>query len=114
MLTKNEYPKRLINIALRKRPTTDEAEQQDREDRRAEQPRRNTPCFLPYVKVTSERIGKICRKYGLQPVFHQRNTLRNILMRVKDPQKTKDNNCIQNAMYTGNAVKCILERQGDH
>ena len=36
---KNGYPKSLINIALRKRPMTDEAEQQDGEDRRAEQPR---------------------------------------------------------------------------
>ena len=46
---------------------TDEAEQQDREERRAGQPRRNTPCFLPYVKDTSERIGKIAESMDYSP-----------------------------------------------
>jgi hypothetical protein len=107
---KNGYPRSLINIALRKRPMTDEAEQQDGEDRRAEQPRRNTPCFLPYVKGTSERVGEICRKYGLQPVFHQRNSLRSILTRVKDPQKPRTRGLCTD-YHVGNAVKYLKYKQ---
>ena len=118
---KNGYPRSLINKALRKRPMTDEAEQQDREERRAGQPRRNTPCFLPYVKGTSERIGKICRKYGLQPVFHQRNSLRSILTRVKDPQKTKDKGVVYripcgecSEVYIGETGRPLKMRIGEH
>ena len=87
---KNGYPIGMIRTALRNKPTREEERGPDKEERAASQPRRNTPCFLPYVKGTSERVGKICQKFGLYPVFQQHNTLRIISMRVKDPQKNKD------------------------
>ena len=87
---KNGYPIRIIRTALRNKPTTEEERGEDEEERPTGQPRRNTPCFLPYVKGTSEKVGKICQKFGLYPVFQQHNTLRSLLTRVKDPQKNKD------------------------
>jgi hypothetical protein len=89
---KSGYTRRLIDRALKTRSTDseDEVARKDRGDRQAEQPRRTILCFLPYVEGSSEKIGNICRKYGLIPVFHQWNTLRNILMRVEGERSTED------------------------
>ena len=61
---KNGYPMGKIRTALRNKPTKEEERGPDEEERAAGQPRRNTPCFLPYVKGTSKRVGKICQKFG--------------------------------------------------
>ena len=81
------------------------------ETRPAGQPRRNTPCFLPYVKGTSEKIGKICAKFGLHPVFRQHNTLRSILTRVKDPQKHKDKGVVYR-IPCGECSEVYIEETG--
>ena len=71
---RNGYSRRLIDRAVRPRPTIVEEEIQVGDDRQAGQTRKNAPRFLIYVKGTSEKIGKICRKYGQSPVFHKCNT----------------------------------------
>ena len=52
----NGYPIGMIRTALRNKSTTEEERGLDKEERAAGQPRRNTPCFLPYVKGTSEKV----------------------------------------------------------
>ena len=39
------------------------------------------------MKGTSDKLGDICRKAGVHPVFQQKMTLRSMLTRVKGPQK---------------------------
>ena len=106
---------------LRNKPTTQEEKGLDKEERDAGQPRRNTPCFLPYVNGTSEKVGKICQKFELHPVFQQHNTLRSILMRVKDPQKNKDKGIVYkipcgdcSEVYIGETGRPLKTRITEH
>jgi predicted GIY-YIG superfamily endonuclease len=41
-------------------------------------------AFLPYVKGTSEKIGKVLQKYAIKPVFRPINKIKDILRPVKD------------------------------
>ena len=42
--------------------------------------------YLPYVQQTSDHIQRICRQIGVQVVFKSQNTLREALMKVKNPR----------------------------
>ena len=80
---KNGYPRGFITGAMKPRREQEETQQ-------AEEPERKTLCVLPYVRGTSDKLGNVCWKLGVQPVFQQRRTLRSLLTRVKGPQKHVD------------------------
>ena len=42
--------------------------------------------YLPYVQPTSEHIQRICRQIGVKAVFKSRVTLREALVKVKNPR----------------------------
>ena len=42
------------------------------------------PLFLPYVRGVSEKLKKVCIPLGVKPIFKPQNTLRNMLMHVKE------------------------------
>ena len=42
--------------------------------------------YLPYVQQTSEHIQRICRQIGVKAVFKSQGTLREALMKVKNPR----------------------------
>ena len=42
------------------------------------------PLFVPYVRGLSERLEKVCTPLGVRPIFKLQNTLRRMLMQVKD------------------------------
>ena len=87
---KNSYPRRFVESAMR--PCRVQVEAQQAEETATEEPipREKTLCMLPYVKGTSDKLGNICRKAGVQPAFQQKTTLRSMLTRVKRPQKHVD------------------------
>ena len=37
------------------------------ETQQAEEPERKTLCVLPYVRGTSDKLGNVCKKLGVQP-----------------------------------------------
>ena len=45
--------------------------------------------FLPFIHETTQRIGSICKKYNLQPVYNTRNTLKEKIMKVKSTHTNK-------------------------
>ena len=87
---KNGYPKGFVVGATR--PSRVQEEIQQAEETAMEDPtsKRKTLCVLPYVKGTSDKLGDICRRAGVHPVFQQKTTLRSMLTRVKGPQKHVD------------------------
>ena len=74
--------------------------------------------MLPYVKGTSDKLGNICRKAGVQPVFQQKTTLRSMLTRVKGPQKhvvVYQVPCAQcNEVYIGETGRPLKTRISEH
>ena len=84
-------------------------------------PGRKTLCVLPYVRGTSDKLGEICRKLGVHPVFQQRRTLRGFLTRVKRPQQHVDKGmvyqipCTQcNEVYIGETGRPLKTRISEH
>ena len=87
---KNGYPRGFVVGAMS--PSRIQEGIQQAEETAMEVPtsRRKTLCVLPFVKGTSDKLGDICRRAGLHPVFQQKATLRSMLMRVKGPKKHVD------------------------
>ena len=54
------------------------------------EPERKTLCVLLHLRGTSDKLGNICKKLGVHPVFQQRRNLRSLLTRVKGSQKHVD------------------------
>ena len=78
-------------------------------------------CVLPYVKGTPDKLGKICRKVEVHPVFQQKRTLRSLLTRVKGPQKHVDKGvvyqipCAQcDEVYVGETGRPLKTRITEH
>ncbi len=46
---------------------------------------RKPPVVIPYIKGTSEQLRRVYRQYGIQAYFKPNNTLRQQLVRPKDP-----------------------------
>ena len=80
---KDGYPRGFITGAMKPR-------REQEETQRGVELGRKTLCVLPYVKGTSDKLGNVCWKLGIHPVFQQRSTLRSLLTRVKRPQKHVD------------------------
>ena len=83
--------------------------------------RKRELCYLPYVRGFSERIGGICKKFGLQPVYQQKRTLRRMLTKVKGPQKNKDKGVVYkipcgecSEVYTGETGRPLKTRIVEH
>ena len=117
----NGYPRGFVVGAVR--PSRIQERIQQAEETAMEDPtsRRKTLCMLPYVKGTSDKLGDICRRAGLHPVFQQKTTLRSILTRVKGPQKHVDKGvvyqipCAQcNEVYIGETGRPLKTRISEH
>ena len=111
---KNGYPRGFITGAMKSRREQEETQQ-------AEEPERKTLCVLPYVRGTSDKLGNVCKKLGVQPVFQQRRTLRSLLTRVKGPQKHVDKGvvyqipCAQcDEVYIGETGRPLKTRITEH
>ena len=75
------YPERIIKRALypKKQPEPHVTEDSTPSPRTANK----KIISLPYIKRTTERLGKICLKHGLIPVFRYSDTLREIISHPK-------------------------------
>ena len=111
---KNGYPRGFITGAMKPR-------EEQEETQRGGETVRKTLCVLPYVKGTSDKLGNICRKVGVHPVFQQRRTLRSLLTRVKGPQKHVDKGvvyqipCAQcDEVYVGETGRPLKTRITEH
>ena len=111
---KNGYPRGFITGAMKPR-------EEQEETQRGDETVRKTLCVLPYVKGTSDKLGNICRKVGVHPVFQQRRTLRSLLTRVKGPQKHVDKGvvyqipCAQcDEVYVGETGRPLKTRITEH
>ena len=118
---KNGYPRGFVASAMRPRRVQEETQQA--EETATEEPtsRRKILCVLPYVKGTSDKLGDICRKAGVHPVFQQKATLRSMLTRVKGPQKHVDKGvvyqipCAQcDEVYIGETGRPLKTRISEH
>ena len=104
----NGYPKEFIAGAMRPRRGQDETQQGKETATEEPTPGRKTLCVLPYVRGTSDKLGEICRKLGVHPVFQQRRTLRGL----KGPQQHVDKGVVYQIPCT-QCMKSTLGRQGD-
>ena len=77
----NDYPHAVMKKNLRVRPTPANSSQT------------NQPApkllLLPYIPGLSEKIEGVCRPLGVKTVCKSRGTLRNSLVRVKQPREDK-------------------------
>ena len=76
----NGYPAQMVNRTLRNRPHAPHSSTRTEEQ--------TTPKFLhlPYVRGVSERIERKCRRLGIRTTFKSKGTLREALVKTKDPQ----------------------------
>ena len=77
----NGYPPGLISQELHRespQPTQSNTNNQENQDQKV--------IYLPYVQQTSEHIQRICRQIGVKAVFKSQGTLREALMKVKNPR----------------------------
>ena len=83
--------------------------------------RKNNLCVIPFVKGTSEKLGRICRKHGLLPVYTQKSTLRRTLTKVKTKQKNRDKGVVYripceeySKVYIGETGRPLKMRIAEH
>ena len=78
----NGYPTRTVNCNLSIHPSPNhpptQTEEQEMTDPKS--------LHLPYVKGVSERLERKCRKLGIRTTFKSKGTLREALVRTKEPQ----------------------------
>ena len=110
----NGYPDAVVKKNLRARPTPANSSQT------------NQPApkllRLPYIPELSERIERVCRPLGVKTVCKSRGTLRNSLVRVKQPREDKkkkgviyevpcqDCECV----YIGETSRTLEKRLSEH
>ncbi len=79
-------------------------------------------CLLQYVKGVSEKIECLCRHLGVKPVFKSHHTLRQSLMRVKNPRPEDLKKgvvytvpCMDcEKVYIGETGRCLQKRLKEH
>ena len=69
--------------------------------------------YLPYVQHTSEHMQWVCRQIGVKVVFKLKGTLRETLMKVKNPRLQMLTKCIlyNFACKDYDNLRCTLGRQ---
>ena len=80
------------------------------------------PLFVPYVRGLSERLEKVCTPLGVRPIFKPWNTLRRMLMQVKDrtPMGNKKEIVYEvpchdcEMKYIGETKRSMKERVAEH
>jgi hypothetical protein len=76
--------------------------------------------IIPYVKGTSERIGRVLKKHNIRTVFKPHKKLREVVRSVKDEVDPKDRegvyriNCECQKVYIGQTRRSIKERFSEH
>ena len=81
VLTYNDYPAHFIQSALEQTQRNNPSVS----DNRARPTRKARPVVIPYIRGVSEEIRRIMKQYSLQVFFKPVNTLRQLLVRPKDP-----------------------------
>ena len=75
---------------------------------------------IPYVKDTSERIGRVLKKHNILTVFKLLKNLGQVVRSVKDEVDPKDRegvyriNCECEKVYIGQTRRSIKERFSEH
>ena len=89
------------------------------EDTSQEQPK--DTIVLPYVRGLSEDIRRICKRYNIRVALRPNTTIRQSLVRVKDPipkeQKTSvvyEVPCICGRSYIGEIIQTLKQRLYQH
>jgi dTDP-4-amino-4,6-dideoxygalactose transaminase len=81
----NGYPRKLLDRTLNQPPAPQPSQQQPSlSDSTAVEPKQKILC-LPYIKGLSEEIQRLCRGLSVKTCFKSRNTLRELLTKVKIP-----------------------------
>ncbi len=76
----NGYPENLLNSKKVNRDKTTVSK-----DNSQTEQKRTPPVVIPYVKGVSEHIRRVLHRYNVQAFFKPVNTLRQLLVRPKDP-----------------------------
>ena len=115
-LRANGYPSSMISRSLHQRtPTPPPLEDTTTQ----EKPKL---LYLPYVKHTSEHIQRVCKQIGVKTVFKSRGTLRESLMKVKNPRNpllkkgvVYEVPCMDcNSSYIGETGRSLKKRLAEH
>lgn len=82
VLTFNDYPTHFIQSVL---DESQRANPIQSDNRRARTIKKSPPVVIPYIRGVSEEIRRIMKQYNVQVFFKPVNTLRQLLVRPKDP-----------------------------
>jgi len=117
VLKMNGYPE---NVLSSKKLSRDESTS-SKDNAHVEQ-KRTPPVVIPYVKGVSEHIRRVLHRYNVQAFFKPVNTLRQFLVRPKDPidkqrvigpvYQIKCNDC--DASYVGETERSLKARFMEH
>ena len=109
VLKMNGYPE---NVLSSKKLSRDESTS-SKDNAHVEQ-KRTPPVVIPYVKGVSEHIRRVLHRYNVQAFFKPVNTLRQFLVRPKDPI---DKQRVIGHVYTRSSVMTVMRpmlgRQND-
>ena len=119
VLQANGYPTQLVYRTLRNHPTPPSLPP-TQTDTQAE----TTPKFLhhPYVKGISERIERKCKHLGIRTTLKSRETLRESLVRTKEPQPDRKRKGVVyevpcadcECVYIGETGRTLEKRLSEH
>ena len=114
----NGYPTRTVNCNLSIHPSPNHPPTQ------SEEQEMNNPKsrHLPYVRGVSKRIERKCRKLGIRTTFKLKGTIREALVRTKEPQpEWKKKGVIYqvpcgdcNSIYIGETERTLEKRISEH